>query len=57
MIKKILNTDPNTRISMKEIKAHDWFNQVKITELLEGIVVGKDRIPIVEEAITKMPQE
>jgi 5'-AMP-activated protein kinase catalytic alpha subunit len=26
LIKKILNTDPNTRISIKDLKNHEWFN-------------------------------
>lgn len=32
LIKKILNTDPNTRISIKDIKNHEWLKQVKNQE-------------------------
>lgn len=53
LIKKILNTDPNTRITMKDLKCHEWFNQVKFTET-EGIIVGKDKIPVIEEVMTKL---
>ncbi|CDW85359.1 protein kinase domain containing protein [Stylonychia lemnae] len=53
LIKKILNTDPNTRISMKDVKAHEWFNQVKFIQT-EGILVGKDKIPVIEEVMTKL---
>lgn len=50
LIKKILNTDPNTRITIPEIRNHEWFTNSKI-ESLEGIVVGKDRIPIIDEVL------
>jgi len=53
LIKKILNTDPATRFTVSDIKNHEWFNQVKSTEL-EGIVVGKDRIPVIQEILTKL---
>jgi 5'-AMP-activated protein kinase catalytic alpha subunit len=46
LIKKILNTDPEKRVTMQEIKNHEWYNQVKPQDL-EGIIVGKDRIPII----------
>lgn len=26
LIKKILNTDPQTRYTVKDVKAHDWYN-------------------------------
>jgi 5'-AMP-activated protein kinase catalytic alpha subunit len=53
MIKKILNTDPTTRITIKEIRQHEWFNQVKSSEL-DGIIVGKDKIPVIEEVLNKL---
>lgn len=49
-IKRLLNTDPNTRITVKELKQHEWFKQVQQNEL-EGIVVGKDKIPVIEEVV------
>ena len=53
LIKKVLNTDPVMRYQIKDIRAHDWFNQVKWVEN-EGIVVGKDNIPIIDEAVQTM---
>lgn len=53
LIKKILNTDPALRLTTKDIRSHDWFNQIKPTEM-EGIVVGKDNIPIIEDALSSM---
>ncbi len=50
LIKKILNTDPQTRFTIKDIRAHDWFNQVRPADI-EGIVVGKDSIPVIDEAL------
>jgi 5'-AMP-activated protein kinase catalytic alpha subunit len=53
MIKKILNTEPTSRYTIRDIRAHDWYNQVKGVEN-EGIVVGKDNIPIIDEAVQSM---
>jgi 5'-AMP-activated protein kinase catalytic alpha subunit len=53
LIKKVLNTDPLTRLTIKEIRQHDWFNQVKAVEN-EGIVVGRENIPVIEEAVQTM---
>lgn len=53
LIRKILNTDPAHRYTIKDIRSHDWFNQVKCNDL-EGIVVGKDRIPIIDDALNQM---
>jgi serine/threonine protein kinase len=47
-IKLILNTDPKQRITLGEIRHHEWFAKIKPQDL-EGIVVGKDRIPIIQE--------
>lgn len=38
---------------MKDIRSHEWFNQVKNVEM-DGIVVGKENIPIIDEAIQSM---
>ena len=53
MIKKILNTDPSTRVTIKDIKSHEWYNQLKSAEM-DGIIVGKDRIPIISDALNKL---
>jgi 5'-AMP-activated protein kinase catalytic alpha subunit len=53
LIRKILNTEPIHRYTIKEIRSHDWFNQVKSADL-EGIVVGKDKIPIIDDALNQM---
>jgi hypothetical protein len=51
-----LNTDPTTRFTIKEIRSHEWFNQVKPTDY-EGIIVGKDPIPVIDEALITMMRD
>ena len=53
LIKKVLNTDPIKRITIPEIRNHEWFNQVKPTDM-EGIIIGKDRVPVIEEFLSKI---
>ena len=53
LIKKVLNTDHTKRYTIAEIRAHEWYNQVKPTEL-EGIVIGKDRVPVIDEFLSKI---
>ena len=53
LIRKILNTDPNKRFNVADIRSHEWYNQVKPNEM-EGIVIGKDRVPVIEEFLSKI---
>ena len=53
LIKKVLNTDPVNRFTIADIRQHEWYSQVKPQEM-EGIVVGKDRIPVIEEFLSKI---
>jgi 5'-AMP-activated protein kinase catalytic alpha subunit len=48
LIKNILNTNPETRFSLEQIKRHSWYNLVKPRNKLEGIIVGFHRIPVRE---------
>ena len=59
LIKKILNTDPQSRITIRGIREHDWFQQVKAQREkgeseLQGIVVGMDKIPVIDEILPKL---
>ena len=56
LIRKILNTEPGSRYSIRDIRGHEWYQQVKATDL-EGIVVGKDKIPVVEEVLDKLKEQ
>ena len=53
LIRKILHTDPNKRYTVKDIRAHEWYQQAKPADL-EGIVIGKDRIPVLDEYLGKI---
>lgn len=48
ILKKILNTDPETRYTISDIRKHSWMSlaPVKPEEQNEGIVVGYNSIPV-----------
>jgi hypothetical protein len=48
MIKKILNTDPVTRPKAADIRKHQWYQLIESVEL-EGIIVGQEPIPIIDD--------
>ena len=50
MIRKILNTDPNRRYKISDIRKHEWYNHNgKEWIEYEGIVVKKgEEMPIIE---------
>lgn len=53
LIKKVLNTDPQKRFTIPDIRNHEWYNLVKPNEM-EGIIIGKDRVPVIEEFLSKI---
>ena len=53
LIRKVLNTEPSKRYTIADIRGHEWYNQVKPVEM-EGIVIGKDRVPVIEEFLSKI---
>ena len=55
MIKKILNTDPATRPKATEIRKHGWYQLIDCVEM-EGIIVGTDPIPIIDNIKTQLTQ-
>ena len=42
----MLNTDPEKRYKIEDIKKHPWFNLVKCDEHSKGTIVGIDPMPI-----------
>ena len=46
MLKRVLNTDPNTRYRIAQIRSHPWFNQVEPSAHDDGIMVGYKPIPV-----------
>jgi 5'-AMP-activated protein kinase catalytic alpha subunit len=53
LIRKVLLTDPSQRLSIEGIRAHPWYQQVKVREY-NGIYVGKDPIPVDLNMIAKI---
>ena len=45
LIQNILNTDPNTRFSIDEIRAHPWSQKVQ-QDIRDGILIGYDMINV-----------
>ena len=55
IIRKILNVNPERRLTIAEIKAHEWFNIVNPRpNLSEGLLIDKIIIPIDEDIIQEM---
>ena len=53
MIKCILNTDPDKRFTISQIRNHSWFKQI-FSESSLGILVGYNPIPINTEILNKL---
>ena len=45
LMKKILDTNPNTRITIPEMRNHPWY-QLAVPHEKEGIIVGVNPIPV-----------
>lgn len=46
LIQNILNTDPEKRFKIGDIRKHPWFNQISIVKITGGIFIGLSQIPI-----------
>lgn len=53
----ILNTDPEKRFTIEQIRAHPWFNIVPCESNFKGIFVGVDPVPIDEGILNYMHAE
>jgi 5'-AMP-activated protein kinase catalytic alpha subunit len=53
IMQKILSNDPAKRLSIQDIRAHDWYGKSRSVEL-NGIIVGKDRIPVIPEQLENL---
>lgn len=54
MLKGILNTNPEVRYRIEQIRSSKWFNQLGTLYNAEGIIIGKDIIEPNEQIIKKM---
>ena len=46
LVSKILNTDPESRYTISEIRKHPWYNAEKNKKITGGIFIGLSTIPI-----------
>lgn len=51
---KILNTDPEKRYTIDQIRKHPWYNLVPSEFNFKGIKVGLDPVPIDQNIIERM---
>ena len=42
------NKDPTKRYKISDIRSHEWYTKIRSVEM-EGIIIGKDRIPVILE--------
>lgn len=56
LLKKILNTDPDKRYTLQDIKKHPWFQLYQPLCQNKGLIVGYNSIPN-EETILKILSE
>ena len=54
LITCILNTDPEARYKIEDIRKHPWFNVVKCEENFRGTIVGIDQVPIDLEILNSL---
>ena len=55
MLKNILNTDPEKRFTIQQIRDHDWYKQHSETKY-DGIIVGQDQIPVEDNLLGELDQ-
>lgn len=57
LIKRILNTDPEKRLNIDQIKAHQWFNLYKgYTNLPKGLIIEFHEVPVDEKVVDAVSQ-
>jgi len=54
---KILNTDPEKRLTIDEIRQHPWFKLVPCDTNFKGIKIGYDPVPIDNAILQRMENE
>lgn len=54
LIKRILNTDPDRRYSIEQIRSHPWY-KLYVPNEPQGILVGTHRIPVDEVILEQTP--
>ena|GEM_PF-1076930 len=57
LIRKILNTDPETRYTVNDIRSHTWSLQVKDRNRDMGLFPGKEKMPIEDKLLNKILED
>lgn len=57
LIRKILNTDPETRYTVNDIRSHTWSLQVKDRNRDMGLFPGKEKMPIEDKLLKKVLED
>lgn len=55
LLKNILNTDPEKRFTIEQIRNHPWYKQ-HADKIYSGIIVGQDQIPVEDRIVKEMEQ-
>lgn len=53
LLKSLLKTDPHKRFGVTDIRTHEWYQKIRSVEM-EGIVINKDRIPVIFEILDQL---
>ena len=57
LIRKILNTDPETRYTINDIRSHTWSLQVKDRNRDMGLFPGKEKMPTEDKLFNRLLEE
>ncbi len=57
LITSILNTDPEKRMTLEQIKDNVWYKQIKNVKDYSGIIIGTDLIPVDIENLENVMQK
>ena len=53
---RILNTDPEKRYSIAQIRQHPWFNIVKNESTMKGTKIGIEPLPIDKKVLAQLDE-
>lgn len=57
MLKKVMETDPDKRLTTPQIKSHNWYTQNhKPVCAAQGLIIGKNEIPIEPSMLKNLDQ-
>lgn len=54
LLKSILTTDANARITIDEIRNHPWYNIIRLDREPDGIIIGVNQVPIDVEILKEL---